>query len=129
MVDGPVRTDANWDGRYENTLELPFTADHRRAQRLQVLAMREAELGKQVITMVSVQTLGDAQYGELIAGRAVRIQSDVVSRANGVYRIQEVSFVENLSALQLTLKEYDPTIETSWNPVTDEQPYTLPPEL
>lgn len=123
-VDGPVRDRTDWqveDGTvYAASVSLTFTADHRRAQRLQKLFMEETRLGRQVTISTNLRCLG------LDAGSVVRLQSETIPRASGLYKIEKLAFDDNFTALQLMLAEYDPSFELDWDPATDEQDFELP---
>lgn len=122
-VDGPIRDRPDWraqDGDlYEAAIDLPWTSDYRRAQRLQKAFLEESRIGRTVSATVRVELLG------LRAGDAVRFDSKILPRINGIYRIMELGFAEGLSAVTLTCAEYDANIERNWVPA-DEQDFTLP---
>jgi hypothetical protein len=124
QVDGPIRDRPDWqaaDGDlYEASLDLLWTADQRRAQRLAKIALDESRLGKLITTALDVETVG------LKAGDVVRVESEIVPRANGIYRLTEVGLADGMSALRISGVEYDHTIESSWNPAVDELPFELP---
>lgn len=124
MVDGPVRDRPDWrmdDGDlYEATVDLLWTADHRRAQRLQKAAMDESRLGRMITTALDIGVVG------LKAGDVVRVDSRILPRLNGVYRLTEVQLAEGMAAIRISGAEYDPTIETNWDPAVDEMDFELP---
>lgn len=128
-VDGPVRDRPDLralDGDlYEAAIEMPWTADHRRAQRLAKSYLDQSRLGKAVTAIVSLDALARSK-GKLDAGRVVRFDTAILPRANGLYRVDTMEFVENFSAIQLVMTQYDPSIDRDWNPETDEQDFTLP---
>lgn len=110
-VDGDV---------YEAALELPWTADHRRAQRLQRAFLEDSRVARAVQLGVNIQLLG------LKAGDAVRLQLKALPNANGIYRLNQVAMDEQMTELKLSATEYDAMIDRRWNPEIDEQPFTLP---
>lgn len=124
-VDGPILDRADLqvtDGEVlEATLDLPFTLDHRRAQRLQKAYLETSRLGKRISCRVDVRLLAMAK-GRIV-GRACTFQSDLFPDANGVYLVANCGFVDNFSALELSLIEYDRDIETDWNADDDEQAF------
>ncbi|MFN3746710.1 MAG: phage tail protein [Hyphomicrobiaceae bacterium] len=126
-VDGPIidRPDLRaLDGDlYEATVDLMWTADHRRAQRLQKAFLADSRLGRTIQTTLAI----DAAIG-LEAGDVVRFDSRTLPRINGLYRIGELGLAleQGLSGLTLSCAEYDPSIEQDWDPTVDEQPYELP---
>jgi hypothetical protein len=129
-VDGPVIDDAPWqasDGQLlEASAEFAFTADHRRAQRLTRCHMLDSRLGREITTMVSLDAIARCEFGELDPGRVVTVDSEIMPRINGTYRIMEVGLADGFSALEISLTEYDAAIENDWNPETDEQDFDLP---
>ncbi len=123
-VDGPIRDRPDWqdeDGDlYEATYEFPWTADHRRAQRLQKAGLLESRLGRNLNATIDTRILG------LKPGQVVRFDSKIMPRINGIYRISEIALAEELSALAIQCNEYNPDIERDWNPEIDEQDFELP---
>lgn len=124
LVDGPIIEDEDFieeDGdRYEGTAQLPWTSDHRRAQRLQYCALQDTRRGRAQSLSVDLRAVG------LEAGDVVRRYSEVLPRCNGLYRIQEVRFNYVEKTYELTMAEYDSTVETSYIAATDEQDFELP---
>lgn len=123
-VDGPIRNRTDLqalDGDiYQSTLDLPWTADHRRAQRIAEQMLRDSRLGRSIRMPLMVDTLG------LDAGSVIRVDLSIYPRANGVYRLTEVQLSGSLDSIVITGAEYDPSIERDWNPETDELPFELP---
>ncbi len=126
-VDGPIldRTDLQADDGevLTATLDLPFTLDHRRAQRLQKAFLDTSRLGRTITCKVDIAWL--AVCAEDPIGNAVTFASDLFSQANGTYLVQSLAFADNFSTIELALTEYDSSIESDWNPSTDEQAFTL----
>ena len=123
-VDGPIRDRPDWradDGDlYEASVDLLWTADHRRAQRLAKAALEDSRLGRMFTTALDLETVG------LKAGDVVRVDLEIAPRANGIYRITEVALADGLAAIRITAAEYSAAIERDWNPTTDEMPFELP---
>lgn len=122
-VDGPIRdrTDLRTtDGDlYEATIDLPWTADHRRAQRLQKLYLDETRLGRNARFMVNMQRFG------LEVGHVIRLQLKCMPKANGIYRINETGLADGFTSVVVTATEYNAEIEKSWT-AADEMPFELP---
>ena len=64
------------------------------------------------------------RFCELI-GNAVTFASDLFASGNGIYLVTSVAFSEDCTALDLSLAEYDPSIESDWNAAADEQTFTV----
>jgi hypothetical protein len=126
-VDGPilVRSDlvASDGETLQGTLDLPFTLDHRRAQRLQKAFLDTARLGKNITCRVDITWLADLDDEPI--GNAITFDSDLFSLSNGTYLCTSSGFADDFSAIELALTEYDRSIETDWDPATDEQDFTL----
>lgn len=126
--DGPLldRTDLqSTDGEIlEVRLNLPFTRDYRRAERLQKATLDTSRLGKTITCRCDIAIL--EQLDEELVGSAVRFDSVLFSPANGIYLVKTVAFSDNFSSIELVLSEYDKTIETSWVPAS-ERPFTVTP--
>lgn len=127
IVDGPIlsRTDLQTtDGEIlDGTLDLPFTMDHRRAQRLQKAYLDSSRLGKTVTCQVDVSIL--AQIDDELVGNVVTVDSQLFSQANGTYMVTDVGFGQSYSSIELALVEYDQAIETAYDCNVDEQPFVL----
>ncbi len=128
-VDGPVLARADLkaaDGELlDATLDLPFTMDVRRAQRLQKAYMETARLGRQISCRCDVALLADC--ADELVGNTVVFDSVLFAQANGVYFCTGWGFTDSFSSLELSLLAYDPTIETDWIAAIDEQPFTVAP--
>lgn len=126
-VDGPIRDEVALQDEDQEvlpgTLTLPFTLDHRRAQRLQKLFLLTSRLGRSITCRVDISLLADLD-DELI-GQAVTVASDLFPAGNGTYRVSSVGFSEDYASLDLTLEEYDSSIEGDYHPLIDEQDFTL----
>lgn len=127
FVDGPVLTRSDLriaDGELlDGTLELPFTRDHRRAQRLEKAFLENNRIGRYLTCRCDVQLL--AQLSDELAGNCVNFDSVLFPKANGLYLCTDWGFADNFSSLDLILVEYDPSIETAYNCNADEQPFVL----
>lgn len=102
-------------------LSLPFTLDHRRAQRLAKLLGLEAQLEKSIAVQIDLQGLADAT-GPLTGG-VVTVDSRLFPQANGDYEVKTLGFVEGFAAIELQCVEYDGSIESRYDPATDEKPF------
>jgi hypothetical protein len=126
-VDGPVlsRPDLQaLDGEIlDGTLDLPFTLDDRRAQRLAKAFMDNGRLGRQITARVDVSVL--AQCSEELIGSAVTWDSNLFSQGNGTFFCTEWGFSDGFSSIDISLIEYSASLETDWDPETDEQPFEL----
>lgn len=126
-ADGPVlvRSDLKAaDGELlDATLDLPFTMDNRRAQRLQKAFLETARLGRQVSCRCDVALL--AECADELVGGSVIFDSVLFAQANGTYLCTDWGFSENFSSIDLSLIEYDPSIETDYVAADDEQDFTL----
>jgi hypothetical protein len=122
-VDGPILVRADLqalDGEVlEQTISLPFTSDHRRAQRLAKGYLLAARLGRTISTNLNHSGLG------LQAGMAVRVSSAIYPIMDGDYLVQTVGYPDDFSNIAVTLVEYDPTINGQWDPTVDEQDFTI----
>lgn len=103
------------------TLNLPFTLDHRRCQRLAKLfgldAQQEASLGIQVDLIALAKARGP------LTGGVVTLQSKLFPQANGDYEVRTMGFTEGFSAIELACVAYDGTIESAYDPAVDEKPF------
>lgn len=124
-ADGPVlrREDLiESDGEeFEQSVRLPFTSTHQRAQRLMKGFLSEARLGK----FLSIRTTMQA-YG-LAEGDVVRRYSETgrYTAQNGLYSVEEWQMADDRSSMGFALAEYDKTIARDWNPNADELPFEL----
>lgn len=126
-ADGPVLTRADLiaaDGELlDAVVDLPFTMDDRRAQRLQKAFLQSTRLGRQISVWCDVQLLADCQ-DELIGSAGV-FNSALFAQANGTYLCADWGFVDNFASIELSLIEYDPSIETDFVAAEDEQDFEL----
>lgn len=131
IVDGPVLSRSDFEAadgeQLTATLALNYTQDHRRAQRLQKAFLLSTRLAGTITCTVDVRLMAIAAQNaqEDLIGAVVTVDSVLFSKANGTYRITAVGFADDCTTLSLALTRYDSTIETNWNPETDEQPFTL----
>jgi hypothetical protein len=129
LVDGPplVRQDLeDEDGELlQASLELPMTDDYRRAERLAKAYLAENRRGKRISAHADMRLLGRVNDDELV-GNAVRFESMLFPQASGIYRVESWGFRQpDFAAIELSLAEYDKTIETDWDAAVDEQPFTV----
>lgn len=126
-VDGPILSRADLQATdletLTGTLELPFTLDNRRAQRLQKAFLETSRLGRTVTCTVDISLLADLDNEPI--GNAFTVASDLFPAGNGIYLCDSWGFADNFSTVDLVLSEYDPSIETDWNAANDEQDFTL----
>lgn len=130
LADGPVldRTDLrSRDGEVlDGTLELPFTMDTgpaTRPQRLEKAFLENSRLGRQITCRCDVMLL--AEIDDELEGGCLNFESDLFAQANGLYQCTRWGFSDNFSSIDIDLVEYDPSIETDWNPLVDEKTFTL----
>lgn len=131
IVDGPIldRTDlAATDGEtLTGTIALVYTQDHRRAQRLQKAFLLSSRLNGTITCTVDIRLLAIAAENaqEDLIGQVVTVDSVLFSKMNGTYLVTAVGFADDCTTLALALTRYDATIESNWNPETDEQTFEL----
>lgn len=122
QVDGPVidRPDLQaLDGEIlEGTLDLPCTLDIRRAERLGKAYLEAGRLGKLITARVDVRFL--ANLDDELIGSCVTWDSKLFSQGNGQYLVSEWGFADRFSSIDVSLLEYNPTIETDWIASRDE---------
>ncbi|MGJ5032363.1 DUF6950 family protein [Bradyrhizobium sp. HKCCYLS2038] len=127
VVDGPVldRTDLQaTDGEtLSATLALSYTQDYRRAERLQKAFLLSSRLGGTITCNVDVRLMTVAK--DDLIGNVVTVASELFAKMNGTYLVTAVGFADDLTNLSLALARYDATIESAWNPETDEMPFTI----
>lgn len=127
LVDLPVleRTDLEAaDGEVLTaTIELPFTLDYRRAERLQKQALERSRLGKQVSVTVDITLLADLDDDP--TGNVFTVASDLFPSANGDLICDAFSFADDCTTVGLVLSEYNPAIENDWNPAVDERDFVV----
>lgn len=129
-VDGPILNDTALQAIDQEvltgTLDLPYTLDTStnwtRVQRLQKAFLASSRLGKTLTVSVDSTILAVAS-DELI-GNVVTFESTLFPSANRDYMVTAVGFSDDFTSISLALTEYDPTIETDWDPATDERPFT-----
>jgi hypothetical protein len=109
----------------DSTLELPFTMDDRRAQRLQKAFLENSRLGRQISVRCDVALLADCN--DELVGSAVVFDSVIFAQANGLYICTNWGFSDSFSSIDVSLIEYDPSIETDYIAAVDEQAFTLAP--
>ena len=124
MADGPVYTDAALvaeDGEeLVETLSLPFTPTHQRAQRLAKMTLDMSRLQRALTTALTFRRgIG------LRPGMTMNIQSARFPLMNGHYRVESIGWTEDYNQRPLTLIEYDPAIVGNWIPETHEKDFVL----
>lgn len=106
---------------YEQSLQLPFVADHRQAQRLAKAFLLDARYGRYVTVQCSRRVV------RLEAGDVVRVDLTWLPAAAGLYTVEKAEFSNDFQSIALTLSEFSPDIEDGWNPQEDEQPFEITP--
>lgn len=129
LVDGPLRNNLAYqaaDGEiFEQTVELPFTNDDRRAQRIAKAYMDQTRRGKTLAIALGPDHLALAGEEGIDAGAIVRVESELFPALSGLYQVSQGGWSEDFSTFQVGLIEYAPEVENGWNPETDEQPFTI----
>lgn len=132
-VDGPILSRGDLqsaDGEVlDGVLDLPFTLDNSggavRAQVLQKAFLETSRLGRRITCVVDVILL--AKAADDLVGNAVNVSSELFPLFNGVYFVEKWGFADNFGAIQLSLVEYDKSIETGFVAENDQQDFVLPP--
>jgi hypothetical protein len=129
VIDGPIlsRTDLQASDQeiLPATLELDYTLDNRRAQRLQKAFLESSRLGKTITVPVDISLL--ANIDDELLGSVGNFASVLWPQLNGQYQVTGWGFSDDFSSISLALTQYDGSIETDWNAAVDEQPFTLFP--
>lgn len=127
LADGPpytIEDDQTADGeRLVATLNLPFTRDHRRVQRLAKAFYDNSRLGKALSVPVDLRILAEAT--DQLPNNPVTFESEIFPKPGGVYRVGQLTIGESYGSVNLDLTQYDAELETDWTPATDEQPFTV----
>lgn len=123
-VDGPILDDVDQqlaDGEVrEATLDLPFTAEHPRAQRLAKARRDDSRGGKTIDGLVlPLRFLG------LAAGMRVTVDSRIWPEIGGSYVVRAAGMTDDFSAVAASLAEYDPAIGMNWRASVDEKDWTV----
>lgn len=131
-VDGPILARVDYqtaDGELlDSVLDLPFTLDTGDAVRPQVLQkafLETSRLGRRITCVCDVILL--AKSADDLVGNAVNFSSDLFPLFNGIYFVEKWGFADNFGSIQLSLVEYDKSIETDFVAADDQQDFTLPP--
>lgn len=128
IVDGPILSNTTFqaaDGEIlPATLALNYTQDNRRAQRLQKLFMLSSRIGRTITCSVDIALMSLAA-DELIGSVGTFYSPYMFTNANGNYMVTAVGFSDDCTTLSVALTQYDPTIESQWNPEVDEQPFII----
>lgn len=127
LADGPPYRRADLialDGEeLVGTLDLPWTTDYRRVERLQKAFLETSRLGKAVTSTIDLRSLAEAQQ-ELTAEPAL-ISSDLFPMASGQVSINSLAFVNDFTGLQVSMTEIDSSIEGDWIAARDERAFTV----
>lgn len=125
VANGPVydRPDLqDEDGAiYEQSITLPFTETHQRAQRLAKAYLLDARFGRYVTLQCSLETV------LLEAGDVVRLDLTWLPAAAGLYTVEKAELSEGMNGVALSLSEYSDQIENGWVPAEDELPFEIDP--
>ena len=105
------------------TLSLPFTLDNRRAQRLAKAFLKTSRLGAQLTCGCDVEIL--ANCSDELVGNTVNFDSRLFPQANGIWFVTSWGFSNSFSSIDISLSQYDPSIETDWTAAADERPFVL----
>lgn len=127
-ANGPVLDEPDFqamDGAiYEQSITLPFTDTHQRAQRLARAFMLDARYGRYLTAEVGIEAL--PFYVEN-AGQVIRVDIDWLPVAAGLYVIERVDLALAPTRLVVSLSEYHDDIEDDFIPDRDEQPFVIAP--
>lgn len=124
-AEGPVlyRQDliAEDGEEFEQSVRMPFTSTHQRAQRLLKGFMDDVRLGRTIGCRCDMRAYG------LREGMVVQrwSESGLYSQQNGLYSVEEWQLAEDRASVSLNLAEYDPSIARDWVPEVDEMPFEL----
>jgi len=124
-AEGPVLRDETYiaaDGEeLDQSVRMPYTSTHQRAQRLLKGFLSDARLGKTLSVRCDMRVHG------LREGDVVRRYSETgrYSQQDGLYSVEEWQLAEDRTGMSLALAEYDPSISRNWVPETDELPFQL----
>jgi hypothetical protein len=108
------------------TLDLPFTsmtAICRRCSACRKAFLETARLGRQISVRCDVALLADC--ADELVGSAGVFDSVLFAQANGNYLCTDWGFADNFSSIDLSLTEYDATIESDFIAADDEQDFEL----
>ncbi len=97
-------------------IELAFTENASRAQRLAKITLEQARLQRSVDMVVDTRAI------ELTAEDVVNVQFDDFSYVNGVYRVNKAVLSSRGDSIQLSLVETSEQL-TAWDPSVDEQAF------
>lgn len=124
-ANGPVydRPDLQEDDGaiYEQSIILPFTEGHQRAQRLAKAFLLDARYGRFLTAQCSLEAI------LLEAGDVVRVELTWLPSASGLYTVEKAELSEGFGGVALSLSEYSDDIENGWLPDEDEQPFEISP--
>ncbi len=125
LIEGPILERTDWiteDGEpLPGALELPFTIDHRRVQRLNKAYLDANRRGRTLQISIDLASLSKARKNPI--GRPFTFQSELFPQANGRYQVQNYAFAEDFTTAEFACVEYDPAIESDFHPEYDEQDF------
>ena len=132
QVDGPALTREDLIEQdqelLEGSLDLPFTLGDPEAVKPQYLTkayLETSRLGRQITCNVDTFVLAKAR--DDLIGNSVNFSLSLFPKLNGTYFVSKWGFADNFGSIQLSLTEYDTSIETDFNAATDQQDFVLPP--
>lgn len=122
-VSGPVirnQTFIDQDGGpRELSINLAYVEDHRRAQRKAYIDLMQSRLGKTFTAPVTMEAM------EWEVADVIRVDlPDPISAPNGLYLLSKKAWNETISAFDVVLTEYDPSI-IDWVPSAQEADFAL----
>lgn len=106
---------------YEQSIQLPFTESHQRAQRLALAFLLDARYGRHATLAVSLAGL------ELEGGDLVQLSLSWLPAAEGLYVVERADLADGGNSIALSLSEFSDDIENGWIPDQDEQPFEIAP--
>lgn len=123
MVTGPVLKNAGQvtadGGERAQSVRLPFTERHERAQFINKRSLALSRLGRTLSVPVTIEALS------WTAGKVYEVWlGDRYSFLNGQYELVNKTWDEELAGYRLELVEYADSVN-DWNPANDEQPHAL----
>lgn len=106
---------------HRTALNLPYTLDNRRCQRLAKLFGLSAQLEKSISVSLDLRVMARAT-GPL-TDAVVNMDSRLFPQANDQYEVRTLGFSEGFSSIEIAAVQYDGSIEHNWNPAEDQQDF------
>lgn len=101
-------------------VELPFTDNHTRAQRIGKIAMEASRFGKQLKRKESIDNI------LMSASDIINVESESIPNINTTFEVSTIKLSEDGTEIEIDLEEYSDSI-FAWDAQTDEQDFTLAP--